>query len=86
MTFELFIMFTILYRIIKSGFLYFWRNKWLSGAAISVMSLAILIMVSLVMLNTLTHNLIRNLQDKVDVSVYFKLDAPEGDILELRMF
>jgi len=36
------------------------------------------------MLNTLTHNLIRNLQDKVDVSVYFKLDAPEGDILELK--
>ncbi len=71
-------------RIFKSGWLSFWRNKWLSSAAISIMSLAILGLTSLLLVNVLVDSLTTNLEDKIDVSVYFNLDADEDDILNLR--
>lgn len=71
-------------RIIKSGWLSFWRNKWLSSTAISVMSMAILGLTSLLLINVLVDSLTTNLEDKIDVSVYFNLDADEEDILNLR--
>lgn len=75
---------TTLKRIIKSGWLSFWRNKWLSAASVSIMSLAILGIISLLLINVLISSLIGNLEDKVDVSVYFSLNAPEEKILETR--
>lgn len=77
-------MFTTLIRITKSGWLSFWRNKWLSSAAISMMSLAILGITGLVLVNVLINSLTANLEDKIDISVYFNLDTPEDDILATR--
>ncbi len=77
-------MFTTLIRIIKSGWLSFWRNKWLSSAAISMMSLAILGITGLVLVNVLINSLTANLEDKIDISVYFNLDTSEDDILTTR--
>jgi cell division transport system permease protein len=77
-------MLTTLGRIIKSGWLSFWRNKWLSSAAISMMSLAILSITSLILINVLINSLTANLEDKIDVSVYFKLDTSEDEILAVR--
>lgn len=77
-------MITILARILKNGWLNFWRNKWLSGAAIGVMSLTIFVMISLLLINVMTQNLIKNLEDKIDISVYFKLEVPEEQILKTR--
>ncbi len=71
-------------RIFKSGWLSFWRNKWLSSAAISIMSLAILGLTSLLLINVLVDSLTTNLEDKIDISVYFQLNADEDDILTLR--
>jgi cell division transport system permease protein len=77
-------MLTTLSRIIKSGWLNFWRNKWLSVAAISVMGLTIFVMTSLLLVNVLINSLVQALRDKIDISVYFNLDAPEEQILEAR--
>ncbi|MBU1137116.1 ABC transporter permease [Patescibacteria group bacterium] len=77
-------MLTSIYRVIKSGWASFWRNKWLSSAAISVMALAILGLSSLVLINVLINSLSQNLEDKIDISVYFKLSAKESDIINLR--
>jgi len=77
-------MLTSIYRVIKSGWVSFWRNKWLSSAAISMMALAILGLSGLVLTNVLIDSLSRNLEDKIDISVYFKLSAKEADILDLR--
>jgi cell division transport system permease protein len=77
-------MLTTLIRIIKSGWLSFWRNKWLSSAAISMMSLAIFSITSLLLINVLINSLTANLEDKIDISVYFNLDTPEEKILETR--
>ena len=77
-------MFTSLIRVIKAGWLGFWRNRWLSATAIGMISLAILGIISLLLMNVLIGSLITNLEDKIDVSVYFKLDTSEKDILETR--
>ncbi len=77
-------MLTSLKRIIKSGWLSFWRNKWLSSAAVSMMSLAIFSLTSLLLINVLINSLTDNLENKIDVSVYFYIDTPEQEILEVR--
>lgn len=77
-------MIASLIRIIKSGWLSFWRNKWLSLAAIAMVCLAIFGITSLLLINVLINSLITNLEDKIDISVYFRLDTPEEKILETR--
>jgi len=77
-------MLTTFNRIAKSGWLSFWRNKWLSSAAISMVSLAIFGITSLLLANVLINSLIDDLEGKIDVSVYFKLDTAEEDILQVR--
>jgi len=77
-------MLTSIRRIIKSGWLGFWRNKWLSSAAVSTMSLAIIGITSLLLINVLVSSLTTSLEDKIDVSVYFHLDTSEDEILETR--
>jgi len=77
-------MLTSLIRVIKSGWLSFWRNKWLSSAAIAMMSLTVFAITCLLLVNVLIDSLTRNLEDKIDISVYFNLDTPEEEILETR--
>ncbi len=77
-------MFTSLIRITKSGCLSFWRNKWLSVATIIVMSLAIFGITNLLLVNVLIESLITNLEDKIDISVYFNLGTSEEQILATR--
>ena len=77
-------MFASLIRVTKSGVLSFWRNKWLSVATIIVMSLAIFGITNLLLVNVLIDSLITNLEDKIDISVYFNLDTSEEQILATR--
>ncbi len=72
------------YRIIKSGCLNFWRNKWLSSATVLVMSLTLLVMLGLLFLNVTANYLLDTLQNKIDISVYFKPDVAESDILKIK--
>jgi len=78
-------MLTTFARIIKSGCASFWRNKWLSSSAVSMMSLAILGITSLLLVNVLINSLTANLEDKIDISVYFNLDTSEDKILDARI-
>lgn len=71
-------------RILKAGCVNFWRDKWLSVAAIAMMSLTILAIVSLLMTNVLIDSFIVTLEDKIDISVYFNLEAPEKEILSTK--
>lgn len=77
-------MFTALIRVTKSGWLGFWRNRWLSVATVSVVSLTIFGITVLLLINVLIDSLITNLESKIDISVYFKLDTSEEKILETR--
>jgi cell division transport system permease protein len=71
-------------RIIKSGLKSFWRNGWLSVATISIMILTLLVIGTLLMLNVIASAVLLNLQEKIDISVYFKLEANEEDILVVK--
>jgi cell division transport system permease protein len=71
-------------RTFLSGFQHFRRNGWLSFAVISILSLTLLIISTLIVLSIAANIIIQSVQDKVDVSVYFKSDIPETRILEFR--
>lgn len=71
-------------RTFKSGFNHFRRNGWLSFAVISILSLTLLIISTLIVLSIAANIVIKSVQDKVDISVYFKGDTEESRIMEFR--
>lgn len=77
-------MVTTLLRIIKYGFQGFLRNVLLSAATILVIVLALLVFESLLMFNELSGRAVASLEDKIDISVYFKTTAKEDSIFELE--
>ncbi len=70
-------------RIVRSGFVGFWRNAFVSLAAIFVMTVALFVVGSTMMLDKLLGVSLENIQDKVDINVYFVTTAEELDIQAL---
>lgn len=77
-------MFINLYRIVKTGMQGFWRNKWVSQAAVAVMVVTLFIASSLFVLNGLTDQLLANLEQKIDITVYFKTNTPKSEIKKIQ--
>lgn len=77
-------MLTTLIRVIKYGVQSFWRHGSLSAATIVVMILALLLMQGLMLFDVVTTTAIDSLRDKIDIAVYFKLDASEDTILQVQ--
>ena len=77
-------MFTIISRIFHFGVKNFWRNGWLSIATVAVMVLALLMFMSLLVFGVVTTEAISSIQDKIDISVYFKNTTPEDSILNIK--
>lgn len=71
-------------RILRVGVINFWRNGWVTLATILVMVLMLFVVGSLLFSSVLLTSAINRIEKKVDISVYFTLDAPEDDILSLR--
>jgi cell division transport system permease protein len=78
------IMFTSIKRIIKSSWINFWRQGGLTFATCFVLVMAISLASFLFLLKDLSNYAISNLQEKVDISVYFKKDASEEDIMKIK--
>lgn len=77
-------MITALYRIIKYGLKNFWRQRLVSLATLTIILLAILVFQGLLIFNSVATNLLSSIEDKIDISVYFKTNAPEDEILRLQ--
>jgi len=77
-------MLTTLSRVIKYGLVGFWRNGWLSTATIAIVFLVLVGFGGLLMFNSLANIVLADIQDKIDISIYFKVDAPEDRILEVQ--
>ena len=75
---------TTFQRIVKSGVINFFRNGSVSVATVLVMSLSLLMLISVLLGGIFFDAFIQGLQDKVDVSVYFKVGAGEEDILSIK--
>ncbi len=72
------------FRIIKSGFINFWRNLWLSAAATMVMTITLVIFAVLFLMFAMTSYSIKSIQNTVDISVYFKLGLVEQRIFDMQ--
>ncbi|MDD5165036.1 MAG: permease-like cell division protein FtsX [Candidatus Pacebacteria bacterium] len=77
-------IFTTFKRITRTGFVNFWRNGFLSFAAIVVITLSLSAFGGLVFASAFGRSLLADVKDKVDINVYFTLTAPEKDILALQ--
>lgn len=73
-----------LLRIIKYGWIGFWRNFWVSAATIGIMVLALSVLSMLLIVGNIADTFVKELQGKVDVSVYFNQEADEAKILQLQ--
>ena len=71
-------------RIFKVGWTNFKRNSYLSFGTTGVMTLVLMLFSGLMVVNFLSSTIIGSLEDKVDISVYFKNEASEGEIREVR--
>jgi len=77
-------MFIFLVRIIKYGFQSFVRNGLLSSATIAVMTLTLLLCAGLIIFGNAGKTVLANLQSKIDISIYFKNNVSENQILAIK--
>lgn len=73
-------------RVMKAGFVSFWRNGFVSLAAILVVVITLFTIGALIFSKAVLESALTHVQDKVDISVYFKNDSDEKDILSLKDF
>lgn len=71
-------------RVIKTGFVNFVRNLWLSAAATMVMTITLVILATLFLLFAVTNFSLKSIQNTVDISVYFKIGLAEEKISALQ--
>lgn len=77
-------MLTSLTRIIKFAFNDFSRNKGISIAAIFVLVVAIMLVTGLFFFQGIANYLTSQIQEKIDITAYFKDGTPEEDILGVK--
>ncbi len=77
-------IFTTFKRITRTGFVNFWRNGFLSFAAIVVITLSLCSFGALIFAGAFGRSLITDVKDKVDINVYFTLESSEQDVLSLK--
>lgn len=71
-------------RVIKYGYLNFRRNGWLSTATVLVMTMALFVLGWLMMLSVVANTALSSLENKIDISVYFKNNSNESDITAVK--
>ncbi len=77
-------MITELKRIMRAGFIGFMRNSSVSFAAVLVMTITLSVITSIILLQAVLYFSLNTIKDKVDVTIYFTVGAPESKIFALR--
>jgi len=73
-----------LQRTFKEGFSNFIRNGWLSVATITVIAISLFILGLTFSVGITTKSILRNMEDKVSISIYFNPSVSEERILEIK--
>lgn len=76
--------FVFLKRIVKEGWKGFWREREMVFANVFILVMTISLISSLFLLKEVSQFLISGLEEKADISVYFKEETLEEDILKLK--
>jgi len=71
-------------RIWSAGWLNFKRNSYLSLGTTGVMVLVLLLFSALMAINFLSLRVVSSLQEKVDITAYFKSNATEEEIMNIK--
>lgn len=77
-------MITGLRRIIRAGFVGFWRNAYVSLTSVYVMVIALFVVFSAMLFDQLLNKALTSLTEQVDINVYFIPDAPQEEIDRIR--
>jgi len=77
-------MFSVFKRIIKSGWTAFCRQPDLSFATLFIMVMTISLITGLFLFGKAAKIVIYQIQEKADISVYFKAETPEEEILKIK--
>lgn len=75
-----------IHRAFKFALQNFWRNIWLSIATILVFVLTLTMINVLMVVHVLTQTAVQQVEDRIDVSVYFKRGTSESTILGAREY
>lgn len=73
-----------IFRVVKTGFINYWRNIWLSAAATMVMTITLVIFSILALVFGIIQFSIGQVTSRVDISVYFKPGTAESTIEQFR--
>lgn len=71
-------------RIIRAGAIGFWRNAFVSLSSVFVMTVALFVIGSIMMIDQILGASLSQIESKVDINVYFTVEAPESDIQVLK--
>jgi cell division transport system permease protein len=77
-------IFTTLKRITRTGFVNFWRNGFLTFAAVIVITLSLGVFGGMIFVSAFGRTVIADVKEKVDINVYFVQTAAEQSILALK--
>ncbi len=70
--------------MLKNGYLSFRRNDWLSAATVLIMVMVLFILGNLIFLGAFAGTVLNTFESKIDISVYFKPEAPEQSIFAVQ--
>lgn len=71
-------------RIIKAGFVNFWRNGSVSLSAVFVMIIALSMIASTLLITAFLGTALKELESKIDVNIYLTRSADESAIMDLK--
>ncbi len=77
-------MITSIKRIIRAGFVGFWRNAYVSLAAIFVMTITLSVVCGVMLTKELLVVSLNQIKEKVDINVYLVTTADEESIFKLK--
>jgi cell division transport system permease protein len=73
-----------LQRVLKAGFINFRRNGLISWASVLVVTVTLSVITAIILLQTILNFSLNQIKDKVDVTIYFTVNAPEVKIMVLK--
>lgn len=71
-------------RVVSGGWNNFKRNSYVSFGTTGVMTLVLLVFLMLITASYITRTIVASLEEKVDVTVYFKITATEEEIFAVQ--
>jgi cell division transport system permease protein len=77
-------MWTYIKRIVKAGFLDFWRNGFVTLSSILMMTITLFTLGIVLFTGIILNITLQNLRDKADISIYFTTSAPQDQIDSLQ--